>query len=469
MKRELLRKLPKIDYLLTHSKLEKFGRETDYYTFSQGIREGIEFFRENILNDIITEFTEDDVIKKIISILKENSKTNLRKVINGTGTIIHTNLGRGIFSEKMGKHLFDIVTSYNNLEYNLKTGKRGSRYAHLEKLICETTGAEAALVVNNNAAAVVLCLNEFAENREAVISRGELIEIGGSFRIPEIMKFAGANLIECGTTNKTYIKDFENAVTENTGMILKVHTSNYKIQGFTREVSRDEIAALGREKNIITMEDMGSGALIDFSKYGLSKENTVQEALKSGIDIITFSGDKLLGGCQAGIILGKKSLIERLKKNQYLRTIRVDKMTTAVLEILFRTYRDEREAVKEIPSLRFITEDILSAQKRAENLSKILSSYNIPHEVIKTEANIGGGAMPGETVKSFGIRFNTDISPDKIAEKFRTADTAIIGRIEKNFFIIDVKAVKDCEIEIIGKTAAKLFEKEKGQNQWKIL
>ena len=213
------------------------------------------------------------------------------------------------------------------------------------------------------------------------------------------------------------------------------------------------------------MEDMGSGALIDFSKYGLSKENTVQEALKSGIDIITFSGDKLLGGCQAGIILGKKSLIERLKKNQYLRTIRVDKMTTAVLEILFRTYRDEREAVKEIPSLRFITEDILSAQERAENLSKILSSYNIPHEVIKTEANIGGGAMPGETIKSFGIRFNTDISPDKIAEKFRTADTAIIGRIEKNFFIIDIKAVKDCEIEVIGKTAAKLFGKEKGQNQ----
>ena len=236
-----------------------------------------------------------------------------------------------------------------------------------------------------------MCLNEFAKNQEAVISRGELIEIGGSFRIPEIMKFAGADLIECGTTNKTYIEDFRNALSENTGMILKVHTSNYKIKGFARETPREEIAALGKEKNIITMEDMGSGALIDFSKYGAAKETTVQEVLKSGIDIVAFSGDKLLGGCQAGIILGKKSLIDRLKKNQYLRTIRIDKMTAAVLEILFRTYRDEREAVKEIPTLKYITENISCVKKRAEQLSEILSKNNISHEIIKTEADIGGG------------------------------------------------------------------------------
>lgn len=457
MKRELLRKLPKTDYLLTHSKLEEFGRKTDYYTFSQSIREGIEFFREKILNEKMENFTENDVTEKIINILKEKSKTKLRKVINCTGTIIHTNLGRSVFSKKMGEHLFEIVTSYNNLEYDIETGKRGSRYAHLEQLICDVTGAEAALPVNNNAGAVVLCLNEFAKNKEAVISRGELIEIGGSFRIPEIMKFAGADLVECGTTNKTYIEDFRNALSENTGMILKVHTSNYKIKGFARETPREEIAALGKEKNIITMEDMGSGALIDFSKYGAAKETTVQEVLKSGIDIVAFSGDKLLGGCQAGIILGKKSLIDRLKKNQYLRTIRIDKMTAAVLEILFRIYRDEREAVKEIPTLKYITENISCVKKRAEQLSEILSKNNISHEIIKTEADIGGGSMPEETVKSFGIKFNLSMSPDKIAKKFRQADTSVIGRIEKNSFILDMKAVNDEDIKIIGETAEKLF------------
>lgn len=466
MKRELLRQLPKVDYLLKHKELENYGKNTDYYTFSQSIKEGIDFFRTQILNDKILSYDENQVIEKIQEILNKKSRFSLRKIINGTGTIVHTNFGRSVFSKKMGEHLSDIVTSYNNLEYNIETGKRGSRYAHLENVICEVTGAEAAVIVNNNAAAVVLCLNEFAKGKEVIISRGELIEIGGSFRIPEIMKFAGAELIECGTTNRTYIEDFKNAVTENTGMLLKVHTSNYKIEGFSRETPREEIAALGKEKNIITMEDMGSGVLVDFSKYGITKETTVQEALKSGIDLITFSGDKLLGGCQAGIILGKKELIDRLKKNQYLRTVRIDKMTTAVLEILFRTYKDEREAVKNIPALRCITEDISETKKRAELLSCILSEKNIPHRIIETEANIGGGSMPGETIKSFGIEFLFNISCNELEERFRKAEISVIGRIEKNKFILDIKTIDEQDIIILGDIAEKLFG---GINQWEIL
>lgn len=465
MERELLRKLPKVDYLLQYSSLKEYGKNTDYFTFSESVREGIEFFREKILNDDLKNIENLDneknltekVINKIIEILEEKSLYSLRKVINGTGTIIHTNMGRSILSKEMGEHISDIVTSYNNLEYNLETGERGSRYVHLEKLICDVTGAEGAIVVNNNAAAVVLCINEFAREKEIVVSRGELIEIGGSFRIPEIMKFAGAKLVECGTTNKTYIKDYENAITENTAMLLKVHTSNYKICGFTEAPLRENISSLGKEKNIISMEDMGSGVLIDFSKYGITKETTVQEVLKSGIDLVTFSGDKLLGGCQAGIILGKKKLIERLKKNQYLRTVRVDKITIAILESLFRIYKDEREAVKKIPTLRYITENILSVKKRAEFFSKILSEKNIPHRIKETEAKIGGGSMPEEIITSYGIEFLLGISANEIEEKFRKSSPAIIGRIEKNKFLLDMKTIDEKDIIIMGNIAEKLF------------
>ena len=465
MKWELLRKLPKVDYLLQYNGLKEYGKNTDYYTFSESIKSGIDFFRQKILNgeyeENKTQNLEIDLterlVEKIKEILKEKSLYNLRKVINGTGTIIHTNLGRSIFSEKTAKHVAEIMTCYNNIEYDLETGERGSRYKHLEKIICDVTGAEGAIVVNNNAAAVVLCINEFAKEKEIIVSRGELIEIGGSFRIPEIMKFAGAKLIECGTTNKTYIEDYESAVNENTAMLLKVHTSNYRIEGFTQAPTRKDIVTLGREKNIITMEDMGSGVLVDFSKYGITKEPTVQETVKSGMDLITFSGDKLLGGCQAGIILGKKELISRLKKNQYLRTVRVDKITVAILEDIFRMYKDEREAVKNIPTLRYITEDIFQVRKRAEELSKILFEKNIPHRIRETKASIGGGSMPGETINSYGIEFLLDISPMKIQEKFRKNPFSVIGRIEKDRFILDMKAIDEKDIAELGNIAGKLF------------
>ena len=451
MKGELLRKLPKVDYLLKHKELEEQGRETDYYTFSESIKKGISFFREEVLNNNIVSFEEKDVIDKIKNILKKDSTYNLRKVINGTGTIIHTNLGRSIFSKEIGSHLFDIVTSYNNLEYDINTGKRGLRNNHLEKLICEITGAEGAIVVNNNAAAVVLCLNEFAKGKEVVVSRGELVEIGGSFRIPEIMRFAGAKLKEVGTTNKTYIEDYEKAINENTSMLMKIHTSNYIIQGFTHKPERCEIKDLAQEKNLISIEDIGSGVLIDLSKYGIKKETTVQEALKSGIDLVTFSGDKLLGGSQAGIIVGKKNLIDRLKKNQYLRTVRIDKMTASVLEIIFRIYRDEREAIKKIPTLKYMTEDISIVEKKAKEISKLLNEKNVFNDVVETLVDIGGGSLPEEKIKSFGIEFNINYSPIEIEKKLRMAEIPIIGRIEKNKFILDMKTIEEEDIILVSK------------------
>ena len=446
MKKELLRSLPKTDELLRNKNLEEYGKNLDYYTFSNSVKKGITFFREEILNGSRVSFTENDIIEKIKEIIKKENSYSLKKVINGTGVIIHTNLGRSIFPKSTGKHILDITSSYNNLEYDTQNGKRGERYVHLEKLICEVTGAEGALAVNNNAAAVILCLNEFAKGKEVIVSRGELVEIGGSFRIPEIMKFAGAELREIGTTNRTYKEDYEKAVNENTSALMKIHKSNYKILGFSHDTERKDLKELAEEKNILYIEDLGSGVLVDFSKYGIKKEITVQEVLKAGADIVTFSGDKLLGGCQAGIILGRKHLIERLKKNQFLRALRIDKITTAVLEDIFRIYRDEKNALKNIPTLKYITEDISLVKERAEKLSHILNEKNILNKIIETEADIGGGSMPEEKIKSFGLEFLLNISPNEIEKKLRLGDIAVIGRIEKNKFILDMKTIDEEDI-----------------------
>ena len=271
------------------------------------------------------------------------------------------------------------------------------------------------------------------------------------------MKFAGVFLKETGTTNKTYIEDYEKAVNENTAVLMKVHTSNYKISGFTHEPKREEIKKLAKEKNLISIEDLGSGVLVDFSKYGIKKETTVQEVIKSGIDIVTFSGDKLLGSCQAGIIAGRKDLIERLKRNQYLRTVRIDKMGAAVLEHTLRMYLDEREAVKNIPVLKYITEDTSLVKRRAEKLSTLLEEKNIHNKVIETEANVGGGALPEEKLNSFGVEFLMDIPAYEIENKLRKADTAIIGRIEKNKFILDMKAIEEEEIEFTAHTISSVL------------
>lgn len=455
MDKNLFQKLPKVDILMKNEKLEEISKKLSYHNYYQAVKDGIEFFRNKIKNGEIDNFSEDEVILKIKEISGVKSKLNLRKVINGTGTIIHTNLGRSILNEKITEDLGEILLNYSNLEYDLETGSRGSRYSHIEKLICEITGAEGALIVNNNAAAVILCLNEFANGRNTIVSRGELVEIGGSFRIPEIMKLAGTTLKEVGTTNKTHIFDYEDNIDEETAVLLKVHTSNFKITGFTEETDKKDIAKLGKKYGLLTMEDLGSGVLVDFSKYGLSKEPTIQESINSEIDIVTVSGDKLLGGPQCGIILGKKPLIERLKKNQYLRAFRVNKITISILENIFQYYKDEREAVKEIPVLNMITEDKEKVLERAEKLSCILIKRNIKNNIIETEAKIGGGSMPEETVESYAVCFNGDAV--LLEKKFRANDIPIIGRIKNNHFIIDTKALKEKDFEEILGAAERIL------------
>jgi L-seryl-tRNA(Ser) seleniumtransferase len=449
----LFRKLPKIDILMKDERLQEFRENLSYNTFYTLVKNEIDSFRESIKSGKIENFEVEDIIENITSKGKFAGNNRLKKVINGSGVIIHTNLGRSVLNKKVVEKIVEVAENYNNLEYDLETGKRGHRNSHVEELICKITGAEGALVVNNNAAAVIICLNEFAKDKSSIVSRGELVEIGGSFRIPDIMELSGSKLREVGTTNKTNFADYERAIDEETALILKVHRSNFKIMGFTDEVGNKDIARLGKERGIVTMEDLGSGVLVDFSKYGVVKEATVQESIASGIDIVTISGDKLLGGPQCGIILASAENIARLKRNQYLRAFRVDKLVLSALESTLKFYLDEREAIREIPTLRMITEDKSEVLKRAEKLQGLLKEKEIFTEIIESRAKIGGGSMPEETVPSYALVFNGN--PLELERYFRTGDINIIGRIAEDSFILDVKTIRDEDMDIIVGKACK--------------
>lgn len=449
----LFRKLPKLDILMKDEKLESCRESLNYNTFYTIVKGEIDSFREDIKNGKIEDFEKEDIIDNILKKARFAGNNRLKKVINGSGVIIHTNLGRSVLNKKVVEKMAEVAENYNNLEFDLESGKRGHRNSHVEELICKITGAEGALVVNNNAAAVIICLNEFAQGKTSIVSRGELVEIGGSFRIPDIMELSGSKLKEVGTTNKTNSLDYERAIDEETALILKVHRSNFKISGFTDEVNNREIARIGKENGILTMEDLGSGVLVDFSKYGVVKEPTVQESIASGIEIVTISGDKLLGGPQCGIILANQEYISRLKKNQYLRAFRVDKLVLSALETTLKFYLDEREAVQEIPTLRMITENSGEVLKRAKKLQSLLEEVGVLTEIIETRAKIGGGSMPEETVPSYALVFDGDAV--ELERYFRTGDINIIGRITDNSFILDAKTIRDEDMDIIVEKASK--------------
>ena len=452
--RRLLSNLPKVDEFLEAKELEGYREIVPYNTFIKSIRGGIDFYRNEILNKKITDKNynkiklKSDIVTKIIELIESNNRLKLKNVINATGTIIHTNLGRSKLSKKSVENIVKIANNYNNLEYDINSGKRGSRYSHIEGLICEITGSESALVVNNNAAAVLLVLDTLTKNSEVIVSRGELVEIGGSFRIPAIMEYSGSKLVEVGTTNRTHEKDYIEAITEDTKALLKVHTSNYKIMGFTKEVKNDELCKIAKEKNLISIEDLGSGVLVDFSKYGYKKEPTVQDSIKSGMDIVTFSGDKLLGGPQAGIIVGKKEYIEKMKTNNLLRTIRVSKLTLAALEITLREYLDESKAIKNIPTLNMILEGKEEVKKRAKSLYEKLNKIEeLEVELVETKAMVGGGSMPTEVMDSYGVAIKpTSRSIVKLEKKLRTNENSIIGRIQNERLVFDCKTLIEEDI-----------------------
>ena len=455
-KNMLYRSIPKVDVLLENQDIVTLIENHHRDVVVDVIREEIDKLR-----NFIKENDDVNLIETKINNLIENIKIstekvysyNIKKVINGTGTILHTNLGRAIISKKHADYLSEVVTSYSNLEYNLEEGKRGERYSHFEKLICKITGAEAAMAVNNNAAAVMLVLSSMAAEREVIVSRGELVEVGGKFRIPDVMKSSNAHLVEIGTTNKTHLEDYEDAISENTGAFLKVHTSNFKILGFTESVSIEELCKLGREKDIPVIEDIGSGVLIDLSEYGLEYEPTVQDSIKAGVDVVSFSGDKLLGGPQAGIIVGKKKYIDKMKKNPLTRAFRIDKFTATILEMIFHEYLNEEDAIKNIPVLSLITKDLKEIEKNANALfNKIENLKNVADINIEdTLSQIGGGSLPAERIKSKSVTIMPkNISTQSLEAKLRAGKNPVVGRISEEKLILDMRTVLEDEIDILA-------------------
>jgi L-seryl-tRNA(Ser) seleniumtransferase len=384
-----------------------------------------------------------------------------RRVINATGVILHTNLGRALLSQAAVENVALLASHYSNLEYDLEHGERGSRYAAVVDLLRRLTGAEDALVVNNNAAAVLLALQTLAASREVIVSRGELIEIGGSFRIPDIMRSSGAVLHEVGATNKTHLADYRDAINERTALLLKVHTSNYRVVGFTESVPREALVRLGEAVHLPVMEDLGSGNLIDLTPYGLEHEPTVAEVVGTGVDLVTFSGDKLLGGPQAGLVVGRKHYIDLLKRHPLNRAVRIDKMTLAALEATLRHYLEPAAALQAIPGLRMLTASVRDVNRRAQRLVRQLRDTLPADWAVKVQANVsevGAGAMPLTKIPTRVVTvLATYVSASELERRFRQHNPAVVGRIQQGTFFLDMRTVQDHELPELVQAFRRLY------------
>ncbi len=472
-KKNLFKLMPKVDELLEKDEIRKILGYIPRKIVLGAIREEIEKLRnkikdENISEDEILEDLEM-IIEKIVENAKRKNQYKLKRVINATGVVIHTNLGRSLINEKVMENVKEIAINYSNLEYDLNTGSRGSRYSHLEEIICEITGGESAMVVNNNAAAVMLVLSTMAKGKEVIVSRGELIEIGGSFRIPEVMEESGAFLVEIGTTNKTHLKDFEKAINEETAALLKVHTSNYRVLGFASNVDSGELFELKEKYEIPLIEDLGSGVLIDLSKYGIEYEPTVQKSIEKGVDIVTFSGDKLLGGPQVGIIVGKKKYIDEMKKNPLTRAFRIDKFTISALEATLKHYLDKDTSVEEIPTLSMLTIGIDKLEKKAEKLKIKIKEKDLDKlikvDIEDTYSEVGGGSLPLEKLPSKSIVLTLEnLSTQEFENNLRKFHIPIITRLYKDKVYIDLRTIKEEEFNILVDGLEFALNRIKGAN-----
>ncbi|MFP7298074.1 L-seryl-tRNA(Sec) selenium transferase [Neobacillus niacini] len=456
--KEWLRSIPAVHELQKHEQFEGLLRENhlDVSWLTSKLKEAVDQIRLLLLNGEwkgaapgTNQFIEEVFQLLEIKVKKQFSFT-IEKVINATGTILHTNLGRARLSDHAIQHVVETAQNYSNLEYKLIEGERGSRHSHVEALLKEITGAEAVMVVNNNAAAVYLVLRALAENKEVIVSRGQLVEIGGSFRISSIMEESGAKLIEVGTTNKTHLYDYEDALSPETAIVMKVHTSNFKVIGFTKSVETEELIQLSNTaENVIFYEDLGSGALFDFRKHGIGDEPVVREVITMGADIVTFSGDKLLGGPQAGIIAGKKEIIDTLKKHQLARVIRVDKMTLAALEGTLIDYARGEKGVQNIPTIRDLLVSIDELDERSKRFvtNLLQGSDHFQAKIYPGTSQVGGGTMPDVQLPTMVISLKHHIlTAEQVGRKLRTEfKPAIIGRIQKDEFIIDLRTVTEEE------------------------
>ena len=449
----LLKSIPKVDKFITHKAFE--GLSTSLITKIS--KEVIGNLREDILNNRVQNIDENILVSKVLKEYETITIPSLQTLINATGIIVHTNLGRSLINKKSLEKAIQIATSYNNLEYDLNEGQRGERYSHIVKTLQNLTDCEDAIVVNNNASAVFLILNTFAKNKEVIVSRGELVEIGGSFRVPEVMSQSGAILKEIGTTNKTHLRDYENAINEKTSMLMKVHKSNYSIEGFTSEVDFEEIVKVAKENNIIDYYDMGSGHIIDLPFNLSSNEPSILEIMKYKPSLLSFSGDKLLGSVQAGIIIGKKELIEKIKKNQLLRMLRVDKITLSILEDTLNSYL--KNELDEIPTLKMLYTKIETLEQRALKLLEKVSDFCIC-EVIKTQTLIGGGTTPNKKIPSIALTIeHKDYKPNQIEKLLRKNN--LIARIENEKILLDFRTIQENEIKKIANILKKIFESAK--------
>ncbi|MFW2552518.1 L-seryl-tRNA(Sec) selenium transferase [Aliarcobacter butzleri] len=446
----LLKSIPKVDKFIMNEAFEGLSRTL----ITKIAKKTLEELRNDILNNKIEKIDENTLINEVLNSYKDLTSPSLKSLINATGIIVHTNLGRSLLNEKSLTKAIKIATTYNNLEYDLKKGKRGERYEHITKSLQALTSCEDAIVVNNNASAVFLILNTFCKNKEVIVSRGELVEIGGSFRVPEVMNQSGAKLKEIGTTNKTHLRDYENAICEKTSMLMKVHKSNYSIEGFSSEVSFEEIVKIAQQNSLIDYFDMGSGHIIDLP-YNLNKdEPSILDIMKYKPSLLSFSGDKLFGSVQAGIIIGKKELIAKIKKNQLLRMLRVDKITLALLEETLNSYL--KNELDSIPTLKMLSTKIETLEQRANNLKEKCENF-IKCEVIKTSTMVGGGTTPNKEIPTIALTLeHKNYKPNKLEEILRK--NSIISRIENDKVLLDFRTILESDFKKIEEILKNLFE-----------
>lgn len=453
-KQEILQRLPSVDAMLRQLKTNGSSHVISSRIQSEICRITIDSYRESILSGDYVQ--NGDLADQIISDIKQQIETLTRpfyrKAVNAAGIVLHTGLGRAVLAREAMKQLENEIAGYSLLQVSTEDGKRSARDKQVEKLLQLLTGAEAATVVNNNAAATAIVLNTIAADKEVIVSRGQLVEIGGSYRLPDVMAFSGAKLVEVGATNKTHLRDYENAITDNTAAILRVHPSNYKIVGFTSETPLAEMVQLAHANNLVLFDDVGAGSLIDFSKYGFEKEPTLIESIEAGADVVTSSGDKLIGASQAGIILGRTDIVKKIRKNQFARIVRVDKLTLAVLEATLRLFLDEQKALQQIPTLKMLLRPLESIQKQADAMTATLRKAKLPCkiEVVDGYSQTGSGSLPGQNLPTRLVAISgSTITSITLANRLRHHRVPIFTRIQDEKILIDPRTLLDGDQDIV--------------------
>ncbi len=460
--KEALRAIPPINTILESEILADCAQEHGREALLRTVKLVLEDYKKSVIEDedfclkqgiFSEEGVLDYIIGRILDEIGKDERRGLGRVINATGIVLHTNLGRAPLPQKAAKAVVEVATGYSNLEYDLETGKRGDRHTYAESLIKELTGAESALVVNNNAAAIFLCINTLAPEREVIVSRGQQVEIGGSFRIPDLISGSGAKMVEIGTTNKTHLKDYEKAISPDTRILLKVHTSNYKVTGFTESVALETLVGLGQKRGLIVALDLGSGSLIDLSLMGLPYEPTVQDSIRKGADLVTFSGDKLLGGPQAGIIAGRKALIDLIKANPLTRMVRPCKMTFSALTEVLKIYLNETAPMAQIPVLKMMAMTAEELSDKAEQLARLIETScgsRLKVDIVPELDEVGGGSLPGVMLPGKAVALMPQsIGVSEFREKLRKCSTPIVGRIHQGVFLLNVRTIDETDYPVI--------------------